>query len=100
MRARDAEKFGLAKDASADDVFAAMAARPRLIQHPIGINGRKAALGRPNDRLLLMSIPRFAKSRTFRVARAAPFERAIAAIWQSNWLIGRPPARRSEARTA
>ena len=52
MRARGAEKFGLAKNASADDVFAAMAARPRLIQHPIGINGNQAVLGRPNDQRL------------------------------------------------
>lgn len=52
LRAKDAEKFGLAENASDDEVFAAMAADPRLIQRPIGINGRKAVLGRPNDKLL------------------------------------------------
>lgn len=52
LRSKDAEKFGLADDASDDEVYAAMAAEPRLIQRPIGINGRKAVLGRPNDRLL------------------------------------------------
>lgn len=52
LRSKDAEKFGLADDASDDEIFAAMAAEPRLIQRPIGINGRKAVLGRPNDRLL------------------------------------------------
>lgn len=52
LREKDAEKYGLAGDASDDAVFAAMAADPRLIQRPIGINGRKAVLGRPNERLL------------------------------------------------
>lgn len=52
LREKDAEKVGLAADASDDAVFAAMAADPRLIQRPIGINGRKAVLGRPNERLL------------------------------------------------
>ena len=52
LRARDAEKFGLADNASDDEVFAAMAAQPQLIQRPIGINGRKAVLGRPNEKLL------------------------------------------------
>ena len=52
LREKDAAKFGLAEDASDDEVFAAMAAEPRLIQRPIGINGRKAVLGRPNERLL------------------------------------------------
>lgn len=52
LRDKDAEKAGLAENASDDAVFAAMAADPRLIQRPIGINGRKAVLGRPNDKLL------------------------------------------------
>ncbi|MEM9396825.1 MAG: ArsC/Spx/MgsR family protein [Pseudomonadota bacterium] len=42
----------MAETASDDEVFAAMAEEPKLIQRPIGINGRKAVLGRPNDRLL------------------------------------------------
>ena len=29
-----------------------MAENPKLIQRPIGINGKKAALGRPNAKLL------------------------------------------------
>lgn len=52
MREKDAAKLGLADSASDAEVFAAMAADPRLIQRPIGINGRKAVLGRPNERLL------------------------------------------------
>lgn len=52
MRAKDAEKAGLPETASDDEVFTAMAENPKLIQRPIGINGDKAVLGRPNDKLL------------------------------------------------
>lgn len=52
MREKDAVKLGLADSASDDEVFAAMASEPRLIQRPIGINGSKAVLGRPNEQLL------------------------------------------------
>ena len=52
LRDKDAEKAGLAESASDDEVFAAMAENPKLIQRPIGINGGKAVLGRPNDKLL------------------------------------------------
>lgn len=52
LRAKDAVKFDLADTASDDEVYAAMAGNPRLIQRPIGINGDKAALGRPIEKLL------------------------------------------------
>ena len=52
LREKDAEKAGLAADASDDEVFAAMAENPKLIQRPIGVNGDRAVLGRPNDKLL------------------------------------------------
>lgn len=52
MRAKDAEKAELPETASDDEVFVAMAENPKLIQRPIGINGDKAILGRPNDKLL------------------------------------------------
>jgi len=52
LRAKDAEAAGLAETASDAEVYAAMAANPKLIQRPIGIHGRKAVLGRPNERLL------------------------------------------------
>ncbi|MEL7033680.1 MAG: ArsC/Spx/MgsR family protein [Pseudomonadota bacterium] len=52
LRDKDAKKFELAETATDADVYAAMAENPRLIQRPIGIHGKKAALGRPNEKLL------------------------------------------------
>lgn len=52
LRTKDAEAAGLAETASDAEVYAAMAANPKLIQRPIGINGKKAVLGRPNERLM------------------------------------------------
>jgi arsenate reductase (glutaredoxin) len=52
MREVDAANAGLPTDADDDAVFAAMAKNPKLIQRPIGWNGDKAVLGRPNARLL------------------------------------------------
>lgn len=52
MREKDAAKLGISESASDDELFAAMAAEPKLIQRPIGINGAKAVLGRPNEQLL------------------------------------------------
>jgi arsenate reductase len=52
LRAKDAERVGLADSATDDEVFAAMADNPKLIQRPIGINGKRAVLGRPNEKLL------------------------------------------------
>jgi len=52
LREKDAVKIGLPESASDAEVFAAMAEHPKLIQRPLGINGDKAVLGRPNARLL------------------------------------------------
>ena len=52
LREKDAVKFDLPSTASDEEVYAAMADNPRLIQRPIGIKGDKAALGRPIEQLL------------------------------------------------
>lgn len=52
LRAKNAEKHGIADDLSDEDLYEAMANEPNLIQRPIGMNGEKAVLGRPNDQLL------------------------------------------------
>jgi len=52
LRDKDAGALGISADASDDELFAAMAENPRLIQRPIGINGSKAVLGRPIEQLL------------------------------------------------
>ena len=52
LRDKDAAAAGLSETAPDAEVYAAMAENPKLIQRPIGINGKKAALGRPNEKLL------------------------------------------------
>lgn len=52
LRNKDAEAAGLSEIASDEAVYAAMAENPKLIQRPIGINGKKAAMGRPIEKLL------------------------------------------------
>lgn len=52
LREKNAKERGLPDDIDGDDLFEAMAADPYIIQRPIGINGKKAVLGRPNEKLL------------------------------------------------
>tara|TARA_Y100000780_G_C13640176_1_gene400157 strand:- start:361 stop:786 length:426 start_codon:yes stop_codon:yes gene_type:complete len=51
-RPKNIKSEGLKEDMTDDELFAAMAANPKIIQRPIGINGDKAVLGRPNEKLL------------------------------------------------
>ena len=64
------------------------------------VNGRFGATGHGGDQGSMISTPRFSKSRTLRVATVMPRERAIAAIWQSAGVIGRPAERRAAAISA
>jgi len=41
-----------ASDAGEDEIVAAMAARPELLQRPIVVNGERAVLARPVERVL------------------------------------------------
>jgi len=52
LRDKAAREAGLTDASSDDEIFAAMAANPKLIQRPIGLKGDKAVLGRPNEALL------------------------------------------------
>jgi len=52
LRARDASKHGIPADLGDEDLIAAMAEHPRLIQRPIGVLGDSAELGRPVENLL------------------------------------------------
>ena len=51
LRSRDAKKAGLTGDEGDDALIAAMADNPRLLQRPILITDRGAAVGRPVDAL-------------------------------------------------
>jgi arsenate reductase len=52
LRARDANKLGLHGEESDDELLDLMAENPTLLQRPIGVVGKKAALGRPPEALL------------------------------------------------
>ena len=52
LRDKDAQKFDIPPTLDDEKLFEAMAENPKLIQRPIGINGDKAVLGRPNEKLL------------------------------------------------
>ena len=52
LRKQNAERAGIPDDASDHDIYIAMAADPGLIQRPIGIHNKTAALGRPAENLL------------------------------------------------
>lgn len=46
------KELGLSKESSEDDLIAAMAAHPVLIERPVVISGNRAALGRPPESVL------------------------------------------------
>ncbi len=52
LRTRDANKLGLAGDETDAQLITLMAENPTLLQRPIGVLGKKAAVGRPPEALL------------------------------------------------
>ncbi len=52
LRDKNAADAGIDADSSDAEIFAAMAANPKIIQRPILIKGKKAVLGRPVETLL------------------------------------------------
>ena len=54
LRSRDAKKLGLSGDESDAELVELMAEHPTLVQRPIAVRGRRAALGRPVENLLAL----------------------------------------------
>ncbi|MCR9160752.1 MAG: arsenate reductase (glutaredoxin) [bacterium] len=52
LRKRDATKLGLSGDETDAQLIALMAENPTLLERPIGVVGKKAAVGRPPEALL------------------------------------------------
>lgn len=52
LRGRDAKKLELSGDESDDALLDLMAEHPTLLQRPIGVVGKRAAVGRPPEALL------------------------------------------------
>ncbi|MEH6585597.1 MAG: arsenate reductase (glutaredoxin) [Halioglobus sp.] len=48
----DYKSQGLAKNSSEDELVAAMASHPKLIERPIVVHGNRAVLGRPPENVL------------------------------------------------
>jgi len=52
LRDKNATDVGIDATSTDDEIYAAMAANPKIIQRPILIKGKKAALGRPIETML------------------------------------------------
>ena len=52
LREKNAREVGITETSTDGEIFAEMARSPAIIQRPIGINGDKAAMGRPQEALL------------------------------------------------
>ncbi len=54
LRSRDAKKHGLLGTESDDELVTLMVKHPGLLQRPIGVMGKRAAVGRPIENLLAL----------------------------------------------
>lgn len=52
LRVKEAKAAGISKDMSEEKLIAGMARHPIAIERPIAISGKKAALGRPAEKVL------------------------------------------------
>jgi arsenate reductase len=52
LREKNGREVGITETSTDDEIFAEMARNPKIIQRPIGINGDKAVMGRPQEKLL------------------------------------------------
>ncbi len=52
LRVKEAKAVGISKDMSEEKLIAGMARHPIAIERPIAISGKKAALGRPAEKVL------------------------------------------------
>jgi arsenate reductase len=52
LRVKEGKAVGLSKDVSEDKLIAGMAKHPIAIERPIAVSGKKAALGRPAEKVL------------------------------------------------
>ena len=52
LRVKEAKAAGLTKDMNEEQIIAGMAKHPIVIERPIAIAGKKAALGRPAEKVL------------------------------------------------
>jgi arsenate reductase len=52
LRLKEAKAVGLGKEMSEEKIIAGMAKHPITIERPIAVSGKKAALGRPAEKVL------------------------------------------------